>query len=190
MKRRPINRDKKMQKKKINENRSNEITRNDLVEIYETYSPQIFKYAVRLLGDKDLAEDCVSETFSRFLKTLQMGVGPNDNLRAYLYKIAHNWIMDYYRQRKPEKMDVEINDIPSSIQNPELKVSEQDEIQKVREALLGLPEDQLRVIVMRFYEDKSHEDTALELGKSDEATRALQYRALKGLRGLLLQSKA
>jgi RNA polymerase sigma-70 factor (ECF subfamily) len=179
-----------MQKKKTRENKPNEITRKDLVEIYETYSPQIFKYSVRLLGDKDLAEDCVSETFSRFLKTIQRGVGPNDNLRAYLYKIAHNWIMDYYRQRKPVQTDIDMNEIRSSSENPEFMVSKQAEKRKVREALLNLPEDQLRVIMLRFYEDKSHEDTALELGKSAEATRALQYRALKGLRGLLLQAKA
>src|SRR5574338_47947 len=68
-------------------------------EIYDSYSPGVFRYAVRLLGDVDLAEECVAETFSRFLKVLHNGGGPKDYLQAYLYQVAHHWITDYYRRR-------------------------------------------------------------------------------------------
>ena len=67
-------------------------TKEDLVAIYEEYSPGIYRYAVRLLGDAAMAEDCVSETFSRFLGAIQRGGGPTDNIRAYLYRVAHNWV--------------------------------------------------------------------------------------------------
>jgi DNA-directed RNA polymerase specialized sigma24 family protein len=51
---------------------------------------------MRLLGHASLAEDCVAETFARFLKALQKRQGPRDHLQAYLYRIAHNWIVDLY----------------------------------------------------------------------------------------------
>ena len=47
-----------------------------LAEIYDQFSPGIFRYALRLLGDTDRAEDCVSETFSRLLQTLHKGKRP------------------------------------------------------------------------------------------------------------------
>ena len=61
-----------------------------LARIYDTYSPGIYRYAMRLLGEMTVAEDCVAETFARFLKAMQERRGPRDHLQAYLYRIAHN----------------------------------------------------------------------------------------------------
>jgi len=52
-----------------------------LGSIYDLYSPGIYRYAMRLLGDETLAEDCVADTFSRFLKVLRLGQGPEDHCR-------------------------------------------------------------------------------------------------------------
>ena len=71
-----------------------------LEQVYDLYSPGLYRYAYRLLGDDQLAEDCVSETFSRFLTALRVERGPEKNLKAYLYRIAHNWITDYYRSEE------------------------------------------------------------------------------------------
>ncbi len=70
-----------------------------LGEIYECYSPGVFRYAIRLLGDRAAAEERVAETFSRFLKALHNGGGPKEYLQAYLYQVAHHWITDYYRRQ-------------------------------------------------------------------------------------------
>ena len=47
-----------------------------LAEIYDSYSPGLYRYAMRLLGDVSLAEDCVAETFTRFLQALQEAARP------------------------------------------------------------------------------------------------------------------
>ena len=60
------------------------------------------------------------------------------------------------------------------------------EIDRVREALWHLPEEQRHVVAMRFLEGLNHEEVAVSLGKTTEATRALQYRALSSLRRMLL----
>jgi RNA polymerase sigma-70 factor, ECF subfamily len=155
------------------------LTRQDLVDLYQSLSPQLFRYAVRLLGDADLAEECVAETFSRLLAALQRGLGPRDNPRAYLYQTAHNWIMDTYRRSQPEER-IDSLQLSSSIASPD------PEGERVRQALLELPDDQRQVIMLRFYEDWSHAATAAAIGRSVEATRALQYRALNELRRLLV----
>jgi RNA polymerase sigma-70 factor (ECF subfamily) len=165
------------------------LTKEDLVNIYETFSPRLFAYAYRLLGDSQLAEDCVSETFSRFLRVVQRGVGPMENLQAYLYRIAHNWIMDYYRKRGPETVELELEQTESEVDNPESKMTQSAEQERVRKALLNLPENQRQVIMLRFYDNWTHAETASALGKSEEATRALQHRALGALRKLLVPAQ-
>jgi DNA-directed RNA polymerase specialized sigma24 family protein len=52
-----------------------------LAEIYDTYRPGLYRYAMRLLGDASLAEDCVAETFARFLKALHTRQGPREHLQ-------------------------------------------------------------------------------------------------------------
>ena len=81
--------------------RARKFDQQALAEIYDSYSTGLFGYALRLLGDTNLAEECVAEAFTRFLNALHSGKGPKDHLKAYLYRIAHNWITDYYRRHPP-----------------------------------------------------------------------------------------
>ena len=74
--------------------------REALIAIYDAFQAQIYAYAYRTLLDIDLAEDCTAATFHRFLESLEKDKGPKDHLRAYLYRIAHNWMMDHFRKAK------------------------------------------------------------------------------------------
>jgi len=160
------------------------IDKQALAEIYERYSPAIFRYAYRLLDDNDLAEECVADTFYRFLIATRGGT-TFENLRAYLYRIAHNWITDHYRRQPPLNISLEDEVHADPDGNPSnLLVREQDR-QRVRAALLRLSPEQRQVIELRYLEDWSHYDVATVLGKTVEATRALQYRAVEALRQIL-----
>lgn len=162
--------------------------RQTLVEIYERLSPALYRYAYRLLGDADQAEECVAETFSRFLQALSNGRTP-DNVQAYLYRVAHNWITDQYR-RQPvlEELDPEKHEamLGSHQENPAHTVAENFEQERIRKALRLLSPEQRQVVVLRFLEERSHEEVAIVLGKTVEATRALQHRAIESLRRLLI----
>ncbi len=161
------------------------LTKQDLVQIYEEHNPGLYRYAVRLIGDQETAEDCVADTFSRLLQALENGGGPRENPRAYLYRMAHNWIIDYYRRRdeRVQSLDTEYQADPFS--NPAHLVTQQQDHERIRVALLKLTHEQQQVIYMRFLEDLPHEEVAIAIGKTNEATRALQYRALAALRGML-----
>lgn len=167
--------------------KSKALDKNTLIEIYETYNPKLFRYSYRLLGDQDLAEECVAETFSRFLGSLKGNQTGPDHIQAYLYRVAHNWITDYYRRKSPPEEALQDNIHDRKNGNVSEMVGEQMEKERVRKALLQLPGEQRQVISLRFIEEQSHEEVSEILGKSPEATRALQYRALASLRRMLLE---
>ncbi len=163
------------------------LDRQALEGIYKQYSPLLFRYAYRLLGDSELAEECVSETFSRYLNALRNGNGPGEHLKAYLYRISHNWITDYFRRQQPDPLDVDLHADPRG--NPAHVVAGQLEQERVRAALRRLTPEQRRVVVLRFLEEWSHKEIAALIGCSVEATRSLQYRALSVLRRLLIEQE-
>ena len=158
-----------------------------LAEIYDRWSPELYYYAIRLLGDTDLAEECVSETFSRFLHALHAGGGPRTHLRAYLYRVAHNWITDHYRRRPPEDplreevLTIERDDGPDRLLQRDV------EIQALRFALAQLTPEQRQVIVLKFIEGWSNKEIALSMDKSVGAVKSLQHRGLAALERLILK---
>ncbi|MCE5209585.1 MAG: sigma-70 family RNA polymerase sigma factor [Chloroflexi bacterium] len=154
--------------------------------IYDCYSPGIYRYAMRRLGDTILSEDCVAETFSRFLKAIRSGQGPKDHLQAYLYRIAHNWIVDIYRQQSAMPIDLDDSLQISDQSVAEDQIDTQLKQNQIRLALRDLTPDQQQVITLRFIEGWENEEVAAALGKPVGAIKALQHRALKTLRRLLL----
>jgi RNA polymerase sigma-70 factor (ECF subfamily) len=154
-----------------------------LAEIYDRYSPVLYSYAMRLLNDPTLAEDCVAETFARFLKSLQKGQGPRDYLRAYLYRITHNWIVDIYRNNEQV---LELNESLQDEEFTEEEVSKRIRKKQIREAIHNLTPDQQKVISLKFLEDWSNEEIAQVLHKPVGAVKAIQHRALVNLQKLLM----
>lgn len=159
----------------------------DILEVvYDRFSPGIYRYAMRLLGDVQLAEDCVSETFSRFLKSLRAGRGPQDHLQAYLFRVAHNWITDYYRRRPLPSLDLEARDHPDPNVATEKQGLQNAEREQVRNALKLLTPEQRHVIILRFYEGWELEEVATSLQKDIGAIKALQHRAIAALQRMLV----
>lgn len=152
-----------------------------LAEVYDRYSAGIYRYAMRLLGDTNLAEECVAETFSRFLSALKNGGGPRQYLRAYLYRSAHNWITDRYR--RPGLTEVELDwNLSDPGLEPEQATETAAEAESIRQALFNLTAEQRQVIVLRYVEDWSIGEIAQTLEKPAGAVKALQHRGLNALR--------
>ena len=157
-----------------------------LGQVYDLYSPGIYRYAYRLLGDDQLAEDCVADTFFRFLNALRGERGPETNLKAYLYRIAHNWITDSYRRRSPviTELDEELPNMQDD--RLEIQVEKRSDQQQVRLALASLTPDQRQVIVLRFIEGWENKEVADALHKPVSAIKALQHRALAMIRKMVI----
>lgn len=158
-----------------------------LEEIFDKYSPGIYRYAFRLLGDAELASECMSETFSRFLNALKQESGPDHYLQAYLYRIAHNWITDYYRRNTPIMVPLEQDLNESPIEGPHDIVDAKMEIQELRYALALLTPEQRQVIVLKYLENSNNETIAQTMNKPIGAIKALQHRGIESLRRILVR---
>ena len=154
--------------------------------IYDTYSPGLYVYSIRLLGDAQLAEDCVSETFGRFLNALQAGRGPHSHLQAYLYRIAHNWITDQYRRQPPPPVLLDENMQSGSDQVIEQEADRRILADQVRAALYRLTPDQRQVVMLKFYDGWDNGAIAAALNKPVGAVKSLQHRAIEALKRMLL----
>jgi RNA polymerase sigma-70 factor (ECF subfamily) len=151
---------------------------------YELYSPAIYRYAYHLLGDPDLAEDCLSDTYKRFLQSIKVGAGPNANIKAYLFRIAHNWITDNYRSRREYQMEISEN-IRDLKPDPNEEIHQQQEKATIREAIMHLTPEQRQVVVLKYIEDYENHEIAGMLKKNIGSVKSLQHRALSTLRKLL-----
>lgn len=156
-----------------------------LSQIYDDYSTALYRYAMHLLGDQVLAEDCVAETFRRFLQALKDDRGPNNYLKAYLYRAAHNWIVDQYRREpiQPAELSEKLQDKKPG---PEEEASRHSRQQRLRSALCQLTPDQQQVITLKYLEGWQNEEIARSIRKPVGAVKSLQHRALAALRKIIL----
>lgn len=159
-----------------------------LTAIYDRFNNGLFYYALRLLGDVALAEDCVAETFSQLLKVLRNSGGPKDNLEGYLYRCVHNWVTDYYRRKPTLALDL-YSDLPDPEDNPSQQTEKNIVCQRVRAALQKLTPDQCHVITLRFVEGWDVTEIAESLQKPIGAIKSLQHRALASLQRFLLEEE-
>ncbi|HDN79529.1 MAG: RNA polymerase subunit sigma-70 [Chloroflexi bacterium] len=161
-------------------------SRNDpaaLAQIYDTYAAKIYNYIYHRTGDHNVAEDLTADVFLRMLEAIRKGHPPRVSISAWLYRIAHNLVVDYFRQRPGETT------IPLDERLVAADVNVAVEKRLARQQLLAaisrLTPDQQQVIVLKFMEGLSNAEVAQILGKTEGAVKALQHRALNSLRQIL-----
>ncbi len=155
-----------------------------LAQVYDIYSPGIHRYALRLLGDQALAEECTAETFSRFLHALKAGSGPRDHLQAYLYRVAHNWIVDQYRREPSAALELS-EDLPEKADLPEEEVAKAENRRRLQRTIMRLTPDQQQVITLKYLEGWDNEEIARALKKPVGSVKSLQHRALRTMERIM-----
>jgi RNA polymerase sigma-70 factor (ECF subfamily) len=153
-----------------------------LAEIYDTYSPELYNYAYRQLGNPTQAEECVAETFKRLLEALSQRKGPRDHIRAYLYRIAHNWITDQYRRQPLPDVSLEDQMISDPGPSPSQATADNMERERLREALMKLNTNQRLVVALKYLEGWSSPEIAKALDRPLEAVKGLLHRGIENLR--------
>lgn len=156
-----------------------------LTEVYDTFAPALYRYAYRLLGHQPTAQEIVADTFFRFLTALKKGSGPKENISAWLYRVAHNLVVDYYRRSPPEE-PVPIDSVQLFAPDGSAdRIMEQEKATYLRQAMWKLTTAQQQVIALRFLEGLSNEEVANIMSKTVGSVKALQHRALASLRRIL-----
>jgi len=155
-----------------------------LAQVYDDYYERIYRYTYRYLGQADAAEDLTANVFFRLLNSVRNGRSPRKNLAAWLYRVAHNLVVDTFRRRPAEEL--ELAEWLESHEPDLMRTVEQRlQMHRVRLALRQLTESQQQVIVLKFLEGMNSREVATILGKTEGAVDALQHRALVALRKAL-----
>ena len=149
--------------------------------LYAAHIETIFDYISYRVDSVETAEDLTSEVFLRMVRGLASYKDQGVPFRAWLYRIAANLIIDYYRQRGKNQMASVPEHFKSDDIDPLDRVANDEEAFHLRLAIRALPEEYQDLLILRFVEDLPHTEIAKIMKKSAAALRAMQYRALKAL---------
>lgn len=155
--------------------------RSQFGSLYVRYRNDVFAYCRRRLDEQD-AEDVMSQIFMRAYEHLESCRGPS--FRAWLFRIAHNAVIDRLRSRKPSVALDETWNLVSSERSPELHALDSDLKDQLECAIRALPPDQRAAMELRLA-GLTGIECASALGKRPEAVRMLQHRAFVSLRDTL-----
>lgn len=175
--------------------RARKLDSQALAEIYERYAEPIYRYLFRYLGDAAHAEDLTGEVFLRLLQALRTQRGPRERLDAWLYRVAHNLAMDWFRQRRKQG-NLSLDEHSDSLEREEVSGERHEELpwrvlvknqeeEQLRAALRRLTPEQQQVLLLRFGEGLKPAEVGALMGKSEGAIKVLQYRAVRRLKKLL-----
>ena len=158
------------------------------VEIYEKYFELVYAYVGRRIRNRDEAEDVTAEVFRKALENLSRFKWRGAPFGAWLLRIAFNLIAD--RAKRAAREGGSNVNVASAAQTQQTDLEEAERSARLFRLVDGLADDQRRVIVLRFGEEKSIREIAGELGRSEGAVKQLQFRALQNLRKTISPEQA
>ena len=157
-------------------------------ELYLLHLDAIYRYVYYRIGSMEDAEDLTEQIFLKAWEALPGYQQRGKPFTSWLYRIAHNIIVDFHRKRKNIEISVDkVFDESLDDGQPGIlqKIVEQEESKLLANAISQLSDEQQQVIVLRFVEGLSHKEVARILGKNEGACRMIQYRALTVLQQIL-----
>ena len=152
--------------------------------IYDHFAGKIYKFIYFRVGHKEVAEDVLSDTFVKGWQKINQ-VNTPAALSAWLYQIAKNNIIDYYRVRKETVALTDVEEFLEDEINPVDTINLSVEQKKIIDMMDHLPIEQQQVIKYKFFEDLDNEEIAYIMGKTEGAIRVIQHRAILKLKELL-----
>jgi RNA polymerase sigma-70 factor (ECF subfamily) len=156
-------------------------------ELYDRHNERIFRYVWARVREDQTAEDLTGEVFVRMVTGLP-GYRPTEvPFQAWLYRIAHNLIVDHYRKEGRSSLVPlqQAETVGEEGNSPATIVEQRLAMARVQEALGALEPSQGEVILLRFLVGLPLQEVALTLDKSVAAVKGLQYRGLIALRDQL-----
>lgn len=167
------------------DSRSSKNKEAELAALYESYYDRIARYAFVRLGNQADAEDLASEVFLRALESLDSYRERGVPMQAWLFRIAHNLIVDHFRKSAKQKtISIDTVSVKAETDTEEQAMAGL-EVARIIKALGRLTESQRKVIELRFFGELTSEEAGHVLNKRAGAVRELQSAAIKALRNLL-----
>jgi RNA polymerase sigma-70 factor (ECF subfamily) len=184
--------DKDLEKQLVEEARKNP---EAFGRLFEEYYPKILKYTIYRTGNAEAARDITSETFFKAFKNLWKFRWIGTTFSAWLYRIAGNTVIDYFRSRKFEPISLEYaiemgnipelssrQDLEDEIMQAQEQLDRNREYTEIKHGLLKLPAHYQEVLVLRFIEGHKIEEICAILGKKEGTVKSLISRGVSMLK--------
>jgi RNA polymerase sigma-70 factor (ECF subfamily) len=154
--------------------------------IYQQYFPPIYQFIRMRVDQVDTAEDIASEVFLKLVAALRSRNAPHHSLRGWLFRVARNVLHDHYGKERQFTVTTLEEWIPAPLEgDPELQFMRTLDSERARSAIRELSTDQQEVIILRFGQALSLQETADIMGRNANAIKQLQFRAVNTLRRIL-----
>ncbi len=153
-------------------------------EIYNLFFDKIYTFIYFRVNHKEVAEDLAEDVFMKAFQRISKLKEPKA-LEGWIYQIARNTVIDYYRSKK---QTVALEEVENTLQYEHalVDVIELEAQQRIFLELLNeLGAEQKAVIKMKFFEQLENDTIAAQLNKTEGAIRVIQHRALSKLKDLL-----
>jgi len=168
--------------------------RAHFADVYERYFELVYAYISRRVRERAATEDLTSEVFRKALANIERFKWTGAPFGAWLLRIAANLIADRAKRTLKHETSADdpslaggqaARDATGAGESQQLQLEHAERRAWVIRMVDELPEDQRRVVRMRFAEEKSINEIAAELGRSEGAVKQLQFRAFQSLRAKL-----
>jgi len=154
-----------------------------LATLFERHHARLYRYCLRMTGQRSAAEDVVQETFMKMLK-YKATFRDDSELVPWMFGIGRNACLAHLRRTANERVSDDVGELEETATHDDSHSHDEHEL--VRRALLHLPVDRREVLVLSRYEFKSYEEIAVVLDCSVGAVKVRVHRALKQLREIYL----
>lgn len=151
-------------------------------QIYKLFYKRIYRYCQFNINRIEIAQDICQETFLRAWKSLSNFSQRSGSFQAYLFKIAHNLIIDWSRKKKEVSLNKYEEPAPDVLHED---LEKQERVQKVKTALSKLDGQEQQIVILRYFEEMTTAEVAKVTGIREGATRVRIHRILKKLKGLI-----
>lgn len=153
-----------------------------VVALYEQHRDNVYTYIYHRVGcNPDIAEDITADVFVRMVSNLHTYKVKSAPLMAWLYTIARNRIIDYYRDADKRKDAPLSENLVDTMSLPETHVARSYDLDEVRAAIENLTDSQRDVLICRFMNEMSVKETAQVLNRTEGAIKTLTRRAIAAL---------
>jgi RNA polymerase sigma-70 factor, ECF subfamily len=153
-----------------------------VVSFYKTFSPKIVRYLQKHLPQHE-AQEILNDVFLEAVDAMPT-LKKETNLSAWLYKIAHNKMVDYYRKQKIKSVFLSqlpfLELVAKEIDQPEFQLEKNKLRDKIENALHSLSQKYQEILRMHYEDQIPVKDIAQILQLSFKATESRLYRARQG----------
>lgn len=152
--------------------------------LYENYVDRIFNYIYYRTGNIHDAEDLTARVFQRAMKHILRYQDRGIPFSAWLYRIAHNLVANWYRDnsRKKEVSITENLVLPAKHEHPETTIMRSDKQEALLQLIRSIPQDRQQLLILKFVENYSNAEIGAIMGRSEGAIKSLYHRTLLALR--------